>query len=44
LSQSTPKGKVIEDSKIEPSALGWKQFRERIKPYGLIPFAIQTSR
>jgi hypothetical protein len=35
---------VIEDFEIEHSALGWKNFRERINPYGSIPFAIATSR
>ena len=39
-----PQGKVIEDFEIEHSALGWKKFRERIKPYGSIPFAIETSQ
>jgi transposase len=37
-------GKVIEDFEIEQSALGWKKFRERLQPYGSIPFAIETSR
>ena len=37
-------GKVIEDFEIEHSALGWKKFRERMKPYGSIPFAIETSQ
>ena len=39
-----PQGKVLEDFEIEHSALGWKKFRERIQPYGFIPFAIRTSR
>ena len=39
-----PQGKVLEDFEIEHSALGWKKFRERIKPYGSIPFAIETSQ
>src|SRR5712672_3398271 len=39
-----PRGKVVEDFEIEHSALGWKKFRERIKPYGSIPFAIETSQ
>jgi hypothetical protein len=39
-----PQGKVVEDFEIEHSALGWKKFRERIKPYGSIPFAIETSQ
>jgi transposase len=39
-----PQGKVIEDFEIEHSALGWKKFRERIQPYGSIPFAIETSQ
>ena len=39
-----PQGKVIEDLEIEHSALGWKKFRERIKPYGSLPFAIAISR
>jgi transposase len=37
-------GRVIEDFQIEHSALGWKQFRERLQPYGSIPFAIETSQ
>ena len=37
-------GKVIEDFEIEHSALGWKKFRERMKPYGSIPFAIETNQ
>ena len=37
-------GKVIEDFKIEQSALGWKNFREKLQPYGSIPFAIETSQ
>ena len=37
-------GKVIEDFEIEHSALGWKKFRERLQPYGSIPFAIETSQ
>src|SRR6516162_8151826 len=37
-------GKVLEDFEIEPSALGWKKFRERLQPYGSIPFAIETSQ
>jgi hypothetical protein len=39
-----PQGKVLEDFEIEHSALGWKKFRERIQPYGSIPFAIETSQ
>ena len=39
-----PKGKVLEDFEIDHSALGWKKFRERMKPYGSIPFAIETSQ
>jgi len=39
-----PQGKVIEDFEIEHSALGWKKFRERMQPYGSIPFAIETSQ
>jgi hypothetical protein len=35
---------VVEDFEIEHSALGWKKFRERIKAYGSIPFAIETSQ
>ena len=35
---------MLEDFEIEHSALGWKKFRERIKPYGSIPFAIETSQ
>jgi len=34
---------VIEDFEIEHSALGWKKFREKLQPYGSIPFAIETS-
>jgi Transposase len=37
-------GKVIEDFEIEHSALGWKHFREKLQPYGAIPFAIETSQ
>jgi transposase len=37
-------GKVIEDFEIEQSALGWKKFREKLQPYGRIPFAIETSQ
>ena len=36
--------KVIEDFEIEHSALGWKKFREKLQPYGSIPFAIETSQ
>ena len=36
--------KVIEDFEIEQSALGWKEFREKLRPYGSIPFAIETSQ
>ena len=39
-----PQGKVLEDFEIEHSALGWKKFRERMQPYGSIPFAIETSQ
>ena len=27
-----PQGKVLEDFEIEHSSLGWKKFRERMKP------------
>ena len=37
-------GKVVEDFQIEHSALGWKKFRERLQPYGSIPFAIETNQ
>jgi transposase len=37
-------GKVIEDFQIEHSASGWKKFREKLQPYGSIPFAIETSQ
>jgi hypothetical protein len=37
-------GKVIEEFEIEHSALGWKKFREKLQPYGSIPFAIETSQ
>jgi transposase len=37
-------GKVIEDLQIEHSALGWKKFRQKLQPYGSIPFAIETSQ
>jgi transposase len=37
-------GKVIEDFEIDHSALGWKKFREKLQPYGSIPFAIETSQ
>ena len=39
-----PAGKVIEEFEIEHSALGWKKFREKLQPYGSIPFAIETSQ
>ena len=39
-----PQGNVLEDFEIEHSALGWKKFRERMRPYGSIPFAIETSQ
>jgi hypothetical protein len=39
-----PQGKVLEDFEIDHSALGWKKFRERMRPYGSIPFAIETSQ
>jgi Transposase/Transposase IS116/IS110/IS902 family len=37
-------GQVIEQFEIEHSALGWKKFREKLQPYGSIPFAIETSQ
>jgi transposase/transposase IS116/IS110/IS902 family protein len=37
-------GKVIEEFEIEHSALGWKKFREKLQPYGSIPFAIETTQ
>ena len=37
-------GQVIEEFQIEHSALGWKTFREKLQPYGSIPFAIETSQ
>ena len=37
-------GKVSEDFEIQHSALGWKKFREKLQPYGSIPFAIETSQ
>ena len=37
-------GRVSENFEIEHSALGWKKFRERLQPYGSIPFAIETSQ
>ena len=37
-------GKVVEDFLSEHSARGWKQFRERLQPYGSIPFAIETCQ
>jgi hypothetical protein len=37
-------GKVIEEFQIEHSALGWKKIREKLQPYGSIPFAIETSQ
>jgi transposase len=37
-------GKVVEDFQIEHSARGWKHFRERLEPYGAIPFAIETCQ
>jgi transposase len=39
-----PAGKVIEEFPIEHSALGWKKFREKLQPYGSIPFAIETRQ
>jgi hypothetical protein len=39
-----PQGKVLEDFEIDHSALGWKKFRERMRPYGSIPFATETSQ
>ena len=44
LSLSIKLGKVIEDFEIAQSALGWKKFREKLQPYGSIPFAIETSQ
>jgi hypothetical protein len=37
-------GKVVEDFEFAHSAAGWKSFRERLQPYGSIPFAIETSQ
>ena len=37
-------GKVVEDFEFAHSAAGWKGFRERLQPYGSIPFAIETSQ
>jgi len=37
-------GKVLEEFEIEHSALGWKKFREKLQPYGSIPFALETSQ
>ena len=37
-------GKVIEDFQIEHSALGWKKFRERLRPYSSIPCAVETNQ
>lgn len=39
-----PQGKILEQFKIEHSALGWKKFREHLAPYGSIPFSIETSQ
>jgi transposase len=39
-----PRGKVVEDFEIEHCALGWKKFRQRLAPYGAIPFGIETSQ
>jgi transposase len=39
-----PKGQVLEDFEMDHSSLGWKKFRERLQPYGRIPFAIETSQ
>ena len=36
------RGRVVEDFEIEHSARGWQKFRERLQPYGSIPFAIET--
>jgi hypothetical protein len=37
-------GRVIEDFQIENSASGWRKFRQKLQPYGSIPFAIETSQ
>jgi transposase len=37
-------GRVIEDFQIQHSASGWKKFRQKLQPYGSIPFAIETSQ
>jgi transposase len=37
-------GQVIEDFEIEHSTLGWKKFREQMKPCGCLPFAIETNQ
>ena len=37
-------GKVMEDFAIEHSALGWKQFGQKLQVYGSIPFAIETRQ
>jgi hypothetical protein len=37
-------GRVVEDFEIEHSARGWQKFRERLQPYGSIPFAIETCQ
>jgi hypothetical protein len=36
-------GKVVEDFEFAHSAAGWKSFRERLQPYGSIPFAISDQ-
>jgi transposase len=38
------RGKILEVFPIEHSGLGWKKFRERLEPYGSMPFAIETSQ
>lgn len=38
------RGKVVEDFEIAHSSVGWKKFRERLAPYGAIPFGIETSQ
>jgi hypothetical protein len=38
-----PRGKVVEDFEIAHSALGWKNFRERMASYGAIHFGIETK-
>jgi hypothetical protein len=37
-------GQVIEDFEIEHSTLGWKKFREQMKPYGWPGLCLGSSQ